>query len=342
MVADYITLQLVTFVLPFALFAILGLALNLQWGHTGLFNAGLAGFFAIGAYTTAIIITMDRPRTPIYPGHLGGFSEVLVSVGIPPYLHFAVGLIAAFLLAALVGFLVGLPTLKLRADYLAITTLAVAEIFRLVLTNARPLTAGTIGIVTIPRPSGGVVEEALVDFFGGRTGPASDTWLAILFVVAIVVTFLLLSYLTRAQWGRVLRSVREDEEASTVLGKDTFRFKLQAFTIGCGIMGAAGAFIAIFNRFLVPELFVPITTFNIYVVVLLGGAGNNKGVLLGAAAFFFFDWATIRLKDLAIFAPVADNIAFYRLMAIGLLLILLVMFRPQGLLPEEKYVPKEA
>lgn len=311
--------QVVTFALPFAILAILGLALNLQFGHTGLFNAGIAGFFAIGAYTAAILITPDSPGGPLYPGHLGGFA-----------MPFIVGLIAAFAVASLVGFLVGLPTLKLRADYLAITTLALAEIFRLFLSNARSLTAGTIGIINIPRP-----------FPPGISGPESDALLALLFAFVIIGLFAFLAYITRAQWGRVLRSVREDEDASVVLGKDTFWFKLQAFTIGCGIMGLAGAFLAILNRVLVPGLFIPLTTFTIYIVVILGGSGNNKGVLIGAAIFFFFDWATIRIKDLAIFAPIADDITFYRLMAIGVLLILLVMYRPQGILPEKKYVPKE-
>ncbi len=125
-----------------------------------------------------------------------------------------------------------------------------------------------------------------------------------------------------------------------VLGKDTFWLKLQAFTIGCGIMGAAGAFLAIYQRVILPDLFVPFTTFSVYVVVLLGGSGNNRGVLVGAGIFYMFDWGSIRLKD-HLPVELADKIAFYRLIAIGLLLIVLVMFRPQGVLPERRFVPKE-
>lgn len=319
MAIPYFVAEIVTFVLPFAILAILSLALNLHWGHTGLFNAGIAGFYAIGAYTAAILLTPDSPATQIYPGHIGGFSQ-----------HFIIGIVGAFALAALAGFLIGIPTLRLRADYLAIATLALAEMFRLFMMNARPWTAGTIGIVSIPRPFDGL----------GLTGRENDALLALLSLVLVALVFFALVWMTKAPWGRVLRAVRDDEEAASVLGKDTFWFKLQAFSIGCGIMGAAGAFLAVLNRVIVPTLFVPFTTFSVYVAVILGGSGNNKGVLIGAGVFFMFNWASIRLKD---FLPVefAVNIAFYRLIAVGLLLILLVIFRPQGILPEEKYVPKE-
>lgn len=319
MVLPYFVVEMVTFILPFTLLAILALALNLHWGHTGMFNAGVAGFYAIGAYAAAILITADAPEIPgLYPGHIGGFSQ-----------PFFVGLAGAFGLAALGGFLIGALTLKLRADYLAIATLALAEVIRLFLRNARSLTAGTIGIVRIPRP---------FDFLG-LPGQESNAVLAAMLIGAVAAVFLFLSWITASPWGRSLRAVREDEEAAAVLGKDTFWLKLQAFTLGCGIMGIAGAFIAILNRVITPDSFVPFTTFSIYVVVLLGGSGNNKGVMAGAAIFYFFDWVSIRLKD---FLPafLADKIAFYRLMAIGVLLILLVLYRPQGVVPERKYTPK--
>lgn len=320
MAVPQIIAELVTFILPFALLAILALALNLHWGHTGLFNAGIAAFYAIGAYTAAILLTADSPGSAFYPGHLGGYSQ-----------HFVVAVAGAFAMAALAGLLIGIPTLKLREDYLAIATLALAEIFRLFLMNARSITAGTIGIVAIPRP---------FDAFGIR-GAESDALLALVFLATILVLLVILEWLTKAPWGRVLRAIREDEEAATVLGKDTYWLKLQAFVIGCGIMGLAGAFLAVLNKVIVPTLFVPFTTFSVYVVVLLGGAGNDRGVLVGAGVFYLLDWASIRLKD-GLPPVIADKVAFYRLIVIGLLLILLVMYRPQGILPERKYIPKEA
>lgn len=336
MAIPYFVAEIVTFVLPFAVLAILSLALNLHWGHTGLFNAGIAGFYAIGAYTAAILLTPNSPATQIYPGHIGGFDlgenlAALLSLptSVSYVLAFLVAAAAAFFVALIVGLLIGLPTLKLRADYLAIATLALAEMFRVFIMNARPWTAGTIGIVSIPRPFDGL----------GLTGRENDALLALMFVVLVAVTFFILWWMTKAPWGRVLRAIRDDEEAASVLGKDTFWLKLQAFSIGCGVMGAAGALLAVLNRVIVPTLFVPFTTFSVYVAVILGGSGNNKGVVIGAGIFFMFYWASIRLKD---FLPIelATNIAFYRLIAIGVLLIILVIFRPQGILPEEKYVPE--
>lgn len=335
--------ELVTFVLPFGIFAILALALNLHFGHTGLFNAGLAGFYAFGAYTAAILLTPPSPPRPgLYPGHLGGFDlagrvawffqavgGVEISLFGANLLAFLLAAAAAFLVAAFVGLLIGIPTLKLRADYLAITTLALAEIFRITLRNARGLTAGTIGIISIPRPFDGL----------GLGGPESAALLALLLGISIVVLYLIVTWFTSSPWGRVLRSIRDDEEATEVMGKDTFSFKLQSFTIGCGIMGLAGAFVASLNRVIVPDAFVPITTFTIYVMVILGGAGRNLAVLAGAALFYLFNWGSIRLKD---FLPsvIADKVAFYRLMAVGILLIVVVVLRPQGIFPEKKYVPK--
>lgn len=335
MAVPYVVSVLVTFILPFAILAVLSLALNLHWGHTGLFNAGIAGFYAVGAYTAAILLTPPSPASEIYPGHIGGFdlSGVLAGLGIPPaaafLLAFFVAGAAAFLLALLFGFLIGIPTLKLRADYLAIATLALAEMVRLFLTNARSLTAGTIGIVSIPSPFDGM----------DLTGQERFLYLAILFMAIVVLVYGTMRWATRAPWGRVLRAIREDEEAASVLGKDTFWYKLQAFAIGCGIMGGAGALLAVFNRVIVPALFLPFTTFTVYVAVILGGSGNNRGVIAGAGIFILLNWASTILKD---FLPsaIADKIAFYRLMAIGLLLILLVVFRPQGLIPEERYVPQ--
>lgn len=323
MALPYLVQELVTFVLPFAILAVLALGLNLQWGHTGQFNAGVAAFYAIGAYAAGFLLTGPAPPlvvggAVIYPGHLGGFSQ-----------PFLVGLVGAFFFSAIAGLLIGMLTLRLRADYLAIATLALAEIFRLFLKNAQSLTAGTIGVIRIPRPLDGLI----------TTGPESDAGLALIVVAVLLAVLLVIEWMTRSPWGRALRAIREDEEAAQVMGKDTFWLQLQAFAIGCGIMGLAGALLAVFNRVLVPDLFVPFTTFSVYVVVLLGGAGNNRGAVVGAAIFYLFDWSSIRLKD---YMPplVADRIAYYRLIVIGILLILLVMYRPQGVLPEKKYVPR--
>lgn len=312
-------IDLANLLIPASIFALLALALNLQWGHTGLFNAGVAAFWAIGAYTAAILMTPLAPASPQYPGHLGGFSQ-----------SFPIALAAAMFFAAVAGLLIAIPILRLRADYFAIATLALAEIIRLVLTNATSLTAGTIGIILIPRP---------FDAFVRGDPGLSDVSMAVLAVTILVLVYMTVEYLTRSPWGRVLRGIREDEEATLAVGKDTFSFRLQAFVLGCAVMGATGALYASHLRFVTPTFFDPLATFSIYVMVILGGSGNNRGVIFGAFLFYLFDWVSVRLKD---YLPdeveeVANRvIPPIRLMLIGALLVILIIYKPDGIFKEQK------
>lgn len=310
-----VVVDLVNFLIPASIFGILALALNLQWGHTGLFNAGVAAFLGIGTYTAAILITAPAPATPQYPGHLGGYSW-----------PFWAAVPAAMLLSGLAGLLLALPILRLRTDYFAIATLALAEIIRLIIVNAHSLTAGTIGIILIPRP---------LDAWTARDPGLSDAFMAVLAVAGLVLAYFGLSYITGSPWGRVLRGIREDEEATLALGKNTTSFRLQAFVIGCAVMGAAGAILATFLRFVTPTQFDPLATFTIYVMVILGGSGNNRGVVFGAFLFYAFDWVSVRVKD---YLPevIATRIAPIRLIVIGVLLVLLLMYRPEGIFKEKK------
>jgi branched-chain amino acid transport system permease protein len=309
--------DLANLLIPASIFALMALALNIQWGHTGLFNGGIAGFLAIGAYTAGILMTPPAPATPQYPGHLGGFSQ-----------PFPLAFFAAFCLAGLAGFLIAVPILRLRADYFAIATLALAEIIRLVLTNATSLTAGTIGIILIPRPFDA--------FMSGAPDPdLSDAAMAALAVTVLVLAYIVVEYLTTSPWGRVLRGIREDEEAALALGKDTFSFRLQAFVLGCALLGATGALYASHLRFVAPLIFDPFATFSIYVMVILGGSGNNRGVIFGAFLFYLFDWTSVRLKD---YLPdfIQAKIPPFRLMLIGALLVILIIYRPDGIFREQK------
>ncbi len=308
-------IELANFLIPASIFAIMALGLNIQWGHTGLFNAGVAAFWAVGAYTAAILLTAYDPESATYPGHLGGYSQ-----------SFLIAALAAMFLAALVGLAIALPILRLRTDYFAIATLALAEIIRLILTNAESLTAGSIGVRQIPRP---------LDAFVGADRGVSDLSVAALAVTLLVLGFIAVDYITRSPWGRVLRGIREDEEATLALGKNVFSFRLQAFVLGCAFMGLAGALTATFQGFIAPNQFDPLATFTIYVMMILGGSGNNRGVIVGAYLFYSFDWVSVRLKD---YLPTAwaERVPYVRLMAIGLILVLLIMYRPEGLLRERK------
>lgn len=305
-------------------FAILALAFNLQWGYTGLFNAGIAGFFMIGAYICAIAITGPAPPIiisgiPVYPGHLGGFS-----------LPFIIGVVLAMLGAGLVAALVAIPTLRLRADYLAIATLAFAEIARVIAINLESVTGGTIGIILIPRP---------IEF------DPPDPFLNSVSMVAIsgtilIALFIALRFMVESPWGRVKRAIREDEEATMALGKNTFGHKLEAFAIGGAIMGLAGALFAVTLGYVEPTIsFAPAVTFTVWVMVIVGGAGNNWGAVLGAFVIYGLEFLSVQFKD---FAPeaIGDLIFYIRPMIIGVLLILLILFRPKGILPERKRVAR--
>jgi len=301
-------------------FAILALGFNLQWGYTGLFNAGIAGFFLIGAYVCAIAITAPSPPIVIggaivYPGHLGGFQ-----------LPFAVGALLAMVASGAVAALIAIPTLRLRADYLAIATIGFAEILRILTINLESLTGGTIGIISIPRP---------IEYRPANSFLNAVTIVAIGGAILIVL-LLALQFVAESPWGRVLRATRDDEEATMALGKNTFRYKLQAFALGGALMGLAGALFAVTLVYIEPSVsFAPAVTFSVWVMVIVGGAGNNRGVILGAFLIYGMEWLSVQLKD---FAPqvIKDTIFYIRLMIIGILLILLVLFRPEGLLREKK------
>ena len=318
---EFLILHLASFVIPATILAIFALGLNLQFGNTGVFNAGLAGFVAVGAYTFGMLTTGLVPRSDTYPGHWGP--------GTPMDLVLAAG--AAMVLSGLLGVLVAIPTLRLRADYLAIATIAFAELVRLFLKEERHFTGGDQSLPLIPRPFAGIVPTGL--------GWASDG-IFILVVGSIALgTLLVMTRLSRLPWGRALRAVREDEEAAMALGKNAFRLKLTAFGIGCAIMGLGGALVASFQRVVLPEQFATLLTFNVYVAVILGGSGNSRGVVLGAYLFWLFTWTTQNLKAY-IPSDFALRIDFVNLLAIGLLLILFILFRPEGIVPEEKYVPR--
>jgi branched-chain amino acid transport system permease protein len=292
---DYLT-AILTFVI---IYAILSLGLNVQWGFTGLVNLGHVGFFAVGAYTSAI----------------------LAKLGIP----FLLSLMAAIILAAFFGALVSLTTLRLKEDFLAIVTLGFSEILRLFLLNESWLTGGANGITAIPRP----MREVFVQHY--------DKFYLLMIVGILIVLFLLLEWLRLSPYGRVLRAVREDELIASVAGKNVFRLKLEAFFIGAALAGLAGVFYAHYLTFIAPEIFVPLVTINVWVALIAGGSGNNKGAILGAFVLMGFLESTRFFKD---FIPMLSDVrlAAAREILVGLFLILLIIYRQEGILPEKKIV----
>jgi branched-chain amino acid transport system permease protein len=297
------------FFLCFAgIFAVIALGLNLQWGYTGLFNVGVAGFVAVGAYTSAIL------TAPEYPDHLGGFGLPVI-----------VGWLGAMLASGLVALLVGAATLRLRHDYLAIATFGVAVSLQLFALNARAITGGPFGLQFIPKPLQGWLGTGVV---------WNAAYLAMI-VAIIAVVYAALEKLVTSPWGRMLRAIREDESAAVSLGKPAFRVRLQAFVIGSMVMGLGGALYAHFVGYIAPEDFLPILTFQIWTMLIVGGAGNNRGAILGAlVVWLIWSLAGGVLRGL-VPQDQAARAAALQVALIGIALAAMLVWRPQGLLAEK-------
>jgi branched-chain amino acid transport system permease protein len=289
-----------------AVFAVIVLGLNLQWGFTGLFNVGVAGFVGVGAYASAILTGPD------YPESLGGF-------GLPV----AVGWLGGMAAAALVALLVGVAALRLRHDYLAIATFGVATVLQLVALNAQGLTGGPFGVQSIPRP--------LQSWLGSGL-PWNAAYLLLVLVI-LAAAYAALERLVGSPWGRVLRAIREDETAAEALGKRAFLFRLQSFVIGAALMGLGGALYAHFVGYIAPEDFLPILTFQLWAMLIVGGSGSNRGAVAGA----FVVWLLWSLSGGAIRAvlPPGEQArgAALQIVLIGAALAAMLIWRPSGLLP---------
>ncbi|TAL72675.1 MAG: branched-chain amino acid ABC transporter permease [Burkholderiaceae bacterium] len=310
-----VTAYLVFFLIQALIFAVVCLGLNLQWGYTGLFNIGVSGFFLVGAYAFGILCG------PPDASHLGGY-------GLP----FLVGLVGSLVASGLVAFIVGIPTLRLREDYLAIVTIGIGSILQLIALNARVLTGGSRGVTSIPRP--------LPDLVTGVF--ARNLLLLAIMVVVVLALFGALEAMVRSPWGRVLKAIREDEQAAASLGKNAFSFRLQSFVIGSAIMGLGGALYASFIGFISPEDFLPVLTFQIWSMLIVGGSGNNRGAMLGAVLM----WAVWTLSGSAAQALLPATLQVKggaaQIILIGLVLMLMLVFRPRGLIGEEAVVSRGA
>ena len=307
-------LSYAAFFLTMALsFAIICLGLNVQWGQTGVFNVGVSGFVAIGAYVSALL------TTPTTPDHWGG-------LGLP----IAVGWAAAALVTAGVSFLVGAVTLRLRADYLAIATFGVAVAVQLCALNLQPLTGGPFGIGFIPRP------------FGDLAGTPLAFSLLNFAVLALLVggLYVILERLARSPWGRVLRAIREDETAALALGKNAVAFRLQAFALGGGIMGLAGAVQGHFIGFIAPDNYQPILTFQVWAMLIVGGSGNNRGAILGAIVVWGIWAASAAVIGSVVPAGEQARAATLQIVIIGVALCLILLLRPRGILSELNVVSR--
>jgi neutral amino acid transport system permease protein len=305
------------------IYALAAIGLNMHFGYTGLLNFGQVGFMAIGAYGVAISV---------------------LEFGVP----LGVGLLFGVGAAVVLALLLGLPTLRLRADYLAIVTIASSEILRLSISAPRwrAVTGGSDGLSGFagsfyrlnPVPDGSYG-------FGPWRYGERGLWVLIVGWTLVVAAALLVALLIRSPWGRVIKAIREDEDAVRALGKNVYFYKMQSLVLG-GVIGAVGGmFWVIAQASVTPQSFSPIPTFYAYAALILGGLARIWGPVIGAMLF----WALLSLTQGVVNEAVANDYipdfvmndiqaGNVRFMLVGLGLILLLVFRPQGILGDRREI----
>jgi branched-chain amino acid transport system permease protein len=289
------------------IYAVLTLGLNVQWGFAGLFNVGIAGFFGIGAYTTAILTTAVSHR------HLGGYEM--------PYV---VGFMAAMALSGVIAYAVGKVCLRLRSDYLAIATIGIAEIFRLILKNETWATNGPRGVSEVPKP------------FETLPEPWNHISFLLLVLAIVAVVYVLVEVARKSPWGRVMTAIRENEPAAKAAGKNVEAFRMEGFVIGCMIMALAGALMAHYLKFVDPNVTEPLlATFLVWVMLIVGGSANNKGAILGAFLMWIV-WSMTEILTSRLPDDLAIRAAYVRIFLIGLALQIFLQKFPRGILPEKR------
>jgi len=322
-------------VITACLYAILTLGLNVQWGLTGLFNIGVAAFFAVGAFTSALI------TKPMPTGLAAEYIKQLFGWDLP----FPFGVLGAIVVCGVIALLIGLLTLRLREDYLAIATIGISESLRLVFQNERWLANGPQPLAGIPKPLFCLVEDPpcpwlpglLKELLAPLDSRDYDVILLVFLVLSLMVLFWLLQRVTQSPWGRVLRAIREDEAATSAFGKNVFAFKVQAFVLGACVMGIGGALFTASVSTIDFGLFHPMSyTFMVWVMLMAGGSGNHKGAVFGTFAIWAIWMGTTFLSDKLVPFEFKTQVFYVRYLLVGVLLLAILLFRPQGILPEEK------
>ena len=327
------------------IYAIFALGLNVQWGFAGLFNVGIVGFAAVGAYTYALLTTAESTF------HYGGLD-----------LPLPVGMFVAMVASAVIAGVIGLICIRLRSDYLAIATIGIAEIIKLILKNETEVTNGPRGINKIPRAWEHFSEERFYSSWPMSWFNTPDGW-AVFFdalpqwwwqpcfaATVLFCMYVIYRMLERARispWGRMMTAIRENEPAARAAGKNVTARRVEAFVIGAAIMGFAGALFAQHLRLIEPtNTFDPAkVTFLVWVMLILGGSGNNRGAMLGA----FLIWTIWSASELMISCIIdlagyvfqtfdtgllATRAGFLRMMLIGILMQVVLQKYPAGILPE--------
>jgi branched-chain amino acid transport system permease protein len=286
-----------------AIFSLLTLSLNLQFGQGGMINFGLVAYFAIGAFTYAILI-----QPP--PTSLDGY---VIGLELTPWLAAVLAVAASVLVALSIGRVV----LRLRAEYFALAVFAFAQVVESLFVNVRELGNGVRGLSGVQPP----IEPP--------AGEDYSMWFMVGSLVVLAIVWFLLNRLTRSPFGSTLRAIRDDEVAAGALGKEVERFRMGAFLVGAGIAGLAGVIYGSYTSHVSPELFTAEVTFIAFIALVIGGLGSNLGAVIGAAVFFGIE----ELLDLIpISADTAVVVSSAKIIPFGLAVILVLRFAPQGLI----------
>ena len=322
----------------YGIYVILALSFNLEYGFTGLPNFGKVLFYSLGAYaagalsaTLAVSLTGFTASTA--PSYCDARAIPVMGKLAATNMFFDIGVfVVGLILAAIIGFIAGVaasyPALKLRGDFLAITLLAFGEVVRIIASTEKWPVCGIMGLTGIPTPFAWI----------GNPDAARLAFACLVLVFAAAV-YILVELTSNSPWGRLLKAIRDDELAVEVYGRNPVKAKAEVMAFGSMLAAIAGALYAFYIGGVYPRDFIPIVTFMVIVMVMLGGPANNKGVLLGAAIVTLID----QLFNASIFnalgVPLPKNILlaipYIKYMVMGILIVLLLMYRPQGLIPEK-------
>ncbi len=308
-----------------AIYGTAAVGLNLQFGYGGLLNFGFVAFMAVGAYTTILLIP-----------HLQGAASTKSNGLLPLGVAVVVGIVAA----AVLGSIFAIPAIRLRTDYLAIVMIALAEVLRIVLNNVDAIGGGVYGMLgytsALQKLRPGIVD----DVANALDTQGSQLWLAIVGWAGLLLVIGFAAYLTRSPWGKLLRAVRDDELAVRSLGKNPTVIKSQVLMLGGGIGGFAGVLLAFQLSQINPDVFLPQVTFFVFAIVILGGTATTWGPVVGAVIF----WIVLTQSgDLVASIASANSsaVSAIRYVIVGVVIVAIIVFRPQGILGAKENVVLE-
>jgi branched-chain amino acid transport system permease protein len=314
----------------FCIYFILSLSLNLEYGFSGLPNFGKVFFFSLGAYVTGAFIprifqVLFNIQQPICSADAATLRVYIArEEAIFILIFFLISLVTSIFFGALIGYILSYPSLKLREDYLAISLLIVAEISRLFVRTEPNIICGNNGIGGIPHP------------FIWVNDPATEELLyAIVSLIIAMLSYIYVEKLVNSPYGRVLKSIRDDELTSKMLGKLVHRIKGEVLATGSALSAIAGCLYTFFIGFVYPDDFIIIWTMYAWVIILLGGLANNKGVILGSVILVGIDRGLRFIISSWFIYSLPFDVSYIRGVIFSLALIIILLFRPKGIFPEQ-------